>query len=279
MSGSQLTPVSYIGKTILGIIREIEAYTAVTPIYDTASTINAKRSVVPSLVPTALPTIGYFGIGIGGSQNVTGQNLSEPTPVLMTNMDLYTPIPFRCVPVASDLTATEQAVYRIRVRQTINGADYFCYYLKLLTINQATVQVTQTNTTTGIQTPYTLEYTNLTPTAPPIVANGGSPTNTGIEVNVAVTATLPVTGAEVVEAITVLYAGNLTYAQISEIGIYSGQDQSVTGLDVNGNAITYTEAVLAQLNLHYTWQGDSFSDVNTVTNYQIALGSGSLLLL
>ena len=249
-----------------------------TPVYDTASSLNAKYNIGPSLTPSSLPAIAYFGIGIGGAFNIDTGNLSQPYPVLTTNMDLYTPIPFRCVPVEQDLSATELANYRMRVRKTINGADYFLYYLKRITYNQTTVQLTETDPVTGLQTPYTLDYSNLNPQHP-TVNSIGTVTSTVTEVNASVTSTLPLTGAEVTEVINVLYAGDLRYAKISEIGLYSGQDQNFSGLDASGAAINYTEAILAQLNMQYCWLGDDYSNPTRASNYQVVQGSGDLLLL
>lgn len=252
MSGTtSIVPVSQIGNTILGVIRQLEASTGLAPTYDLNSTLNSKYGVAQTLVPTSPTTVKYFGIGIGGAFNVSSGNLSQPYPVLSTNMDLYTPIPFRCVPVAQDLTAGERANYRMRVRRTINGDDYFLYYLKLLTYNQTRAQITETDPISGLQTPYTLDYSNLTPAHPTVDANGRL-TSTVAEVNVSVTSTLPLTGAEVAESINVLYAGDLRYAKISEIGLYSGRDKVISGLDGAGQQISYTEAILAQLNAQYT---------------------------
>ncbi|CAK9254163.1 unnamed protein product [Sphagnum jensenii] len=102
---------------------------------------------------------------------------------------------------------------------------------------------------------------------------------TNVEVNVSVTSTLPITGAEVAQSVNVIYGGDLRYAKISELGLYSGQDRVVSGVDVNGNPVSYTEAVLAQLNAQYTWNGDDFSSPRRVSSYQISHGSGNLLLL
>ena len=280
MSGTitSLTPISQIGKTILGIERELYAYSGLTPVYDTASTLNAKYQVAQTLTPTSLPTIKYFGIGIGGAFNVDNSNLSQPYPVEKVNMDLYQPIPFQMVPVEQDLTAIERANYRIRVQKTVNGVTYWCYYLKLLTYNNNTLQVTETNPTTGLQTPYTLDYANLNPVQP-TVNSSGTVTSAVTEVNVSVTSTLLVTGAEVTEVINILYGGDLRYAKISELGLYSGQDQSIASTDGNGNAISYTEAVLAQLNVGYTWLGSDLSNPTASSSFQIVQGSGSLLII
>ena len=270
---TSITPISQIGKTILGITRELYAYSGLNPVYDLASSLNAKYQIGQTLAPTALPAIGYFGIGIGGCYNVDSGNLSQPYPVLTTNMDLYTPIPFRCVPIEQDLTPLERASYRMRVQKTINGSAYFLYYLKTITYNQTTVQLKETNPVTALQSPYTLDYTNLNPTQP-TVSTSGTITSTATEVNASVTSTLLLTGAEVTEVINVLYAGDLRYAKISEIGLYSGQDQLFT----NGS-VTYTEAMLAQLNMQYTGLGDNYSNPARSSSYQIVQGSGALLLI
>ena len=273
-----LTPISQIGKTLLGTIRELYAYSGLTPVYNTAATLNAKYGVAQTLIPTSLPPVAYFCIGIGGCYNVSSGNLSQPYPVLATNMDLYIPIPFRCVPVDQDLTPTERARYRMRVRKTIGGSDYYLYYLKTITFNQSTVQLTETDPVTSLESPYMLDYSNLNP-AHPTVSTSGLVTSAATEVNATVTSTLQLTGAEVTEAINVLYNGDLRYARVSELGLYSGQDRSIVGTDVSGNPLNYVEAVHAQLNMAYNWNGDDYSTASRVSNYQIVQGSGDLLLL
>jgi hypothetical protein len=277
-STTSLAPVSQIGKTILGIQRELYAYSGLVQPYDTATTLNAKYSVAQTVTPTSPPKVLYFGIGIGGSFNVDSSNLSQPHGVRDTNMDLYTPIPFRCVPIAQDLTTTERALYRMRVRKTISGSDYYCYYLKVATYNESTVQLTSTDPVTALQSPYVIDYTNLNPT-PPAVNTSGLETSAATEVNASVTTTLPLTGMEVTEVINVLYAGDLRRASISEIGLYSGQDQVISATDANGNAFSYLEAIFAQLNMHYTALGDNWSNPARTSSYQIVQGSGKLLLL
>ena len=275
---TSLTPISQIGKTILGVTRELYAYSGLTPVYNTAASLNAKYGVGQSLTPTSLPPVGYFGIGIGGCFNVDSLSLTQPYPVLTTNMDLYTPIPFRCVPIEQDLTTLERAMYRMRVRRTIGGADYYLYYLKVITYNQTTVQLTETDPVTGLQSPYVLDYSNLNPTHPTMNTSGVM-TSTVTEVNASVTSTLPLTGAEVTEVINVLYAGDLRYAKISEIGLYAGQDRVIAGTDATGGTINYTEAVWATLNMQYNWLGDDYSNPGRSSNYSIVQGSGDLLLL
>ena len=269
---------AYTQKTILGTIRELWSYAGLSPNYDISSTLNSKYGVFPSLTPSSLPIAQYFGIGIGGSVNVNNSNLSEAIPPSMTDMDLYSPLPFRCVPIEQDLTPAEQALYRMRTKITVNGSQYFAYYLKLLTYTDSSVKLTTTNPTTNLETPYALDYADLTPTSPSITTNGVITANAN-EVNISVTASLPITGVEVIEAVNVLYNGDLRYAKISELGIYSGRDQSVTGIDGNGNPLTYTEAILAQLNIKRTSLGTDFSNPNMAQTFTVRLGSGDLLLV
>ena len=217
-------------------------------------------------------------LGIGGCFNVDSSNLTEAYPVQSTNMDLYTPIPFQCVPVEQDLSATVRANYRMRRRMTINGNDYFLYYLKLITYNQSTVQLTETDPVTKLQSPYVLDYADLNPTHP-TTGSGGTITSSATEINAGVTCTLPLTGAEVTSVINILYNGDMRRAKISEIGLYSGQDRVISGLNASGGTVSYTEAVLAQLNMACNTLGDDWSNPARTSSYQIIQGSGDLILM
>ena len=276
---SNLAPTFRMEKTILASARELQLCTGRTPAYDPKTTLNTLYNVFPSLLPIApqYPTIQYFGIGINGFTNINDSNLSQPNEVSSTDMNLYTQIPFRCVPVEQDLTPTERAQYRLRVLRTINGNDYYCYYLKMITYNDSAVQITQTDPTTNLQKAYVVDYSNLTPTVPTSQLNGVISSST-TEVNTTVSANLPVTGAEVVEAISVLY-NNLQYARVSEVGIYSGVDAMVTGTDANNNPITYTEAAFVQMASHYCYLGTDLSSTTSTYDFATLIGNGDVILL
>ena len=87
------------------------------------------------------------------------------------------------------------------------------------------------------------------------------------------------TGAEVTEAINVLYNGDLRYAKVSELGLFSGEDQTVTGADGNNVAMTYTEAVFVQLALHYCYLGTDLSNAAATEDFALTLGSADTLFL
>ncbi len=279
MSGSSYTytPLGRSVKTLLGSTNDLELQLGLTPIYDINSTLNRKYNIAMTQ-PTTHPQIKYFGIGIGGTLNVSGTNLSQPQEVSVTDMDLYTPLPFRCVPATQDLTAIEQMQYRMRVPTMIGGVAYICYYLKLLSVAAATAAYTLVNATTGVQTPYVLDYTNLTPTPPATTVNGQIST-TAQDINVSSSAALPLLGTEVIEAVSALYAGDLRYAKISEIGIYSGTDASVTATNSSNVTFTYTESLMTQLSIHTTMNGIDMSSPSATFNQQFVFAGGSIVLV
>ena len=123
--------------------------------------INHKRNVYPVTLPANQPTLKYFGVGINGFYNINDSNLAQPYQPSEENMDLYAPIPFRCVPVADDLDAETRALYRMRTRETIGGDDYFCYWLKMITFPNPAIDVVRVDLITGEETPYVFDNTNL----------------------------------------------------------------------------------------------------------------------
>lgn len=69
----------------------------------------------------------YFMVGNGASSTSVPGKYYNPKNY---ETKLYNPIPFRMVPVASDLSPTEQAKYAFRKVETFNGVQYAAYYAK-----------------------------------------------------------------------------------------------------------------------------------------------------
>lgn len=270
------TPTSRTAKTILGVQRQIEALTSVAPIDDAATTLNTKYSVEAATVLNNPSKILYFGVGIKGFYNVGDGTLSEPNEVRSTNMDLYQPLPIRCVPFEQDLTSTERADYRMRQVITVGADQYVCYWLKKLTVLDATVQFTQSDSE-GVEQPYVIDYGNLSPT-PPDPAVQGVVDASANTVNVSAAHQLLVQGSEIQEAINVLYAGDMRYAKISELGLYMGEDQVVSAVDFNATPFNYTEAIFTQLALHHTWNGIDLSAPDSHFTENYAFTSESMVL-
>lgn len=265
-------------KTLACALYEMQAISNVAPRYLTDTTLNSKYNNFPTTLPSAPPKLAFFGIGVNGFKNLNDQNLQAPFIPSSEDLDLYAPLPFRCVPVGSDLTPTVAANYRMRVRKIINGEAYWCYYLKKIAYVANSVQIISTNLTTGVNTILAdLDPTNLTPT--PTVTSAEGNTTATTKVSVSLTASVQITGAEVIEAINVLYGGNLLKSVISEIGIYTGNDQTATLSDGLGGTFSGHEVMFASLAYHYTSLPTPFQNPKRIENIALQLSASSSFLI
>lgn len=215
-------------------------------------TINNYLNIFPNTSPKAMPKLRYFGIGIKGCYNADDGILVSAFNPKRTNMNLFQPVPIRCRPVDEDLSAAERKNYRLRIRKTINGNDYFLYYLKVLTFAD-TIKYKQINPVTGAEKEYSLNSSYLEPTPEKQGADATITTSTA-QVVAYCNAQVAVEASEILEYINAMY-GDSRYARVSEIGFFTGDDQEVTGSTSQGASVTYTEAMYVQLYNHLTNTG------------------------
>lgn len=264
-------------NTILGLENQLRAQMNAGFVDRLDTTINAKRNVQPLVLPENNPTLKYFGIGINGYYNVNDSTLSQPYLASVENMDLYTPLPFRCVPVDADLDETTRLNYRMRTRETYDGDDYFCYWLKMITFPDTAIDVTQVNLLNNSETPYVFDPANLSPT--PIATNGVDTVDDATaKVIVAMDGIVQVTGEEIQEAIEVIHGGDYRLARISEFGFYTGEDQTVSTLDAVGASFDMIEAIYAQLATHRTTTGVDMSDPASVLEESVIYRNADSLI-
>lgn len=267
-----------LSKTLVCALYEMQAISKVDPLYLPNTTLNYKYNNNPTVLPNNPPKLAYFGIGTRGFKNLDDANLAAPFIPSSKNLDIYSPLPFRVVPIDQDLTTAERANYRMRVLKTINGSQYWCYYLKKVLFIDNRVKIIQTDLTTSAETALTsLDPADLTPT--PMNTSAEGVTSTDSKISVALTASLQITGAEVIEAVNVMFGGNLLRAVVSELGVYVGDDQDVAMSDGVGGSFTGQEAIFASLAYHYTSLGTSFSTPSRVENIQLRLNSSSAFLV
>ncbi len=261
---------SGVTTTILGVLNQFHAFTNLkyTAMHET--TLNYKYGVLNSSeyqVPKYAPTLKYFGIGTRGYQNIDLQQSALPYPGDARCMDLYSPIPIRCVRYADldeILPLSERAKYRMMVKQTIDGVEYACFYLKLIEFND-TVEIVKKDAD-GTVTEYPLAPdTWLTPEPPDLNQIGGN-INTNINrIIVRATGSCRVDHDEIMEAVKIIHNGNMDFARISEIGyytgydvrFYNGQDLDDTpdgGESIDDSIINY-EAAYVQLAKHHCFRG------------------------
>lgn len=264
-------------NTILGLENQLRAQmnAGFTSRLDT--TINTKRNVQALILPDNNPTLKYFGIGINGYYNVNDSTLSQPYLASVENMDLYQPIPFRCVPVAQDLDPTTMLNYRMRTRETFDNEDYFCYWLKMITFPDNAIDITQVNLLNNQETPYVFDPANLSPT--PIPTNGiDTIDDATAKIIVSMDGLVQVTGVEIAEAIEIIHGGDYRLARISEFGFYTGEDQSVTAQDANSIDFTMTESIYTQLATHRTTTGVDMSDPASVLEESVIYRNSDSLI-
>lgn len=267
-------------KTTLGEINSVEARLPGTYPILPNTTLNTKYNVFPNLtdIVTDAPPLAYFGIGIWGFYNTGDRTQCKPYLPKPEELDLYEPIPFRCVPIDEDLSTAERNQYRMRVEKSIGGNRYWCYYLKKLEILDNSSQVIRIDPTTGLELPYEFSADYLYP-KPTIAEDSGVQDGALTEVVVRKRARAVITGSEIYEAINVLYDGDLTMAKVSEWGLYSGIDHQVTGYDAAGVGFQYTESIYAQLNYKICNTGTGIQSAKYRGARIFTLGNGRALTI
>lgn len=246
-----------------------------------STTINTKRVNLGDVIPTngEKPVIQYVGIGVNGFYHEDDGWKSRPYFPSPENMDLYYPIPFRVVPLQADLTGSEQAQYRMRtIIQDNEGESWVAYWLKKIVYGQDVSVDVKKVFPDGTEADYDFtahaaDFLHPTPskTYSPDLSNEN---NTIVKVSV--TGTCTISNAEVMEAVNILYNGDLNYAKISEFGLYSGLDlPNVT----TESGATYTESIYTQLAVHRCTNGNDISDPDAEIAEEIKFHSGALTIL
>lgn len=249
--------VSFVTTTLLGSHLGLSNLLPVP--YDELSecTLNTHLSVATSeSIGSALPKLRYFGVGIAGGYNADDTILFSCYNPSRQNMNLYSLIPIRCVPVDEDLSDSERALYRLRVRKTFNGTQYFLYYLKCLTFAEGiSFKRISTDYTTSV---ISLDPTNLSPT--PVKSSTNATAATAESVIASCDAQMALSSDEILEYINVAYNGDTRYARISEVGFFAGVDKAIPATTGAGNtAISLTESLNTKLCVHCTLGGMTMS--------------------
>lgn len=276
-------PTRHTAKTILRSARDVESALPIPITNDTRSTLNSYYNVGPDEVPSigVIPKIITFGVGIGGRRNSDDGNLTEPVLPLADNMNLYTPIPIVVRPLENDLTPTEreQGGYCMRVPTTLSdGNPYVLYYLKKLIIPSTGVEFKRKNPITGNEEPYVLDYSKLQPTPPVGSINGVTAANLA-DINVSNLVTATISGSEIANSINIMYNGDMRYATISEIGLFSGTFKNLIGQDHTGTNFSYEETIMTQLNVHTTWNGSDMSDPLSTKSITYRVGKADVVVV
>ena len=248
---------SGVCTTILGVLNQFQAFTDLRYNALPATTLNAKYGVNYTDAPVTTPALKYFGIGTRGFQNIDQQQSAMPYPGDARCMDLYSPLPFRCIPVEEEhrLSETERGKYRMRVVQTINGQQYACYYLKLIDFATDAVEIIKKDAD-GHETPFIMDADSwLRPNPPSLMQTGGAIDANTNRIIVRATGVCRVTHEEIMEAVSVIHNGDSNFARISELGYYTGCDTPECSFISGGVTVNYTEAEFVQLAKMHCFRG------------------------
>lgn len=266
---------SHVCTTELGRINQLSASVATKFLQLDDTTLNAKYGIKRDFQIKTYPRIRYFGIGIRGCACISSESgIMQPYVPSPSNMDLYQPIPFRCIPV-TEAGSVDLSKYRMLVVTEINGTKYLQCWLKLLEFETDTPKLT--SVTNGKEQSWTMDTSNLYPT--PVALNPTDVSSSiGTRTEVSVTAIRRVTGAEVCEVMNVMYGGDLRKARISEFGLYSGVETTNALSDINaGNQ--FAEAGYVQLASHMCTVGHDLSDEKSVLEERCIIENGALIQL
>lgn len=98
------------------------------------TTLNEKFNILVSqpIPDDTFPRLKYIAIGKGGS-DIIDDSEYKFSKHSAADAALFEHIPFIVRPVTMDLLPQERSNYRFRVVQNIDGVDYACYYLKIIT--------------------------------------------------------------------------------------------------------------------------------------------------
>ncbi|MCP4394480.1 MAG: hypothetical protein GY804_09485 [Alphaproteobacteria bacterium] len=240
---------------------------------DPRITLNTLHNAHAGIAGIGYPDINCFIIGIEGEYNVDSTNRSECYYPDGGELGLYKQIPFRVVPVDEDLTENERQLYRLRERKIIDTEEYFLYWAKVMELSDY-VELTKTLSDNSTM-PYDLDPSQLTP-QPTKLPSGGGAINTET-INAGTEGILTVTGPEVLEAIKIIYDGDLRIAKISEFGICSGIDTTVTGSGATGE-VTYTESLDTKLINKTCCVGIPVNQPSSIEKRKIIIGSNRTII-
>jgi len=241
-------------RTIYGNALQTAALRDKIHVVSEHSSLNEKFQVLPSEVSTNRPVVKYFAIGRGGHVNFTGEggvSLVKSRPHRARDAALFQHLPFVMRELDNDLPPVERANYALRTTETINGVEYFCYYLKRLTDDNEPI-LSELNTvrdgSVNIE-PFIPTPNDLSP-IPVDIPSEGFTAGTGDTLSV--TSTLSVdfntTDAEYLLEVCRIRFNDESYATISEIAICSGEDFN-TPANNQGANYNLLEAIAVQVSI------------------------------
>jgi len=231
--------------------------------------LNEKFGIAESEIqPAGYPDLGYLHIGVNGTGHVadgSGTSLPIRYAHYADHASLFRAIPFVMRPVANDLSPAERSRYRLRVKQTYNSIEYWCYYLLKIDFEAGLPSIFARDTD-GNETAFTPSAAMQNP------ARVHSPTDQAapLSENVLITESYFDISLDSTDISNLRDVGDIILGQenftIDEIGVVSAYD--VAGFTNEG--ASYTEVVTAEIMYHM----ETLSPVGPTTpdiNWKLAI--------
>lgn len=226
---------------LLGLPYTPVDHTTLNELFDVQSGVVAPNGVAP--------TMQYLAIGDGGHQDATtSDGLSYPMLVNHGPRDcaLINHIPFVLREVTDDLGSAQQSQYGLRKAVTINGTNYYAYYLRKIDLTNVNVDLLQNTVSDGTttSTPWVPTTANLHPN-PVLPSSTGVVTASGDYVSVQTILTVTLSESDIAELLNVaqIMHGNSNAAIISEAALVAGTPMPISAQSSGGGTITITEVV------------------------------------
>jgi len=221
------------------------------------TTLNEKFNIQSGVAPAVgeSPNVRYLVIGNMGHYTIKADDGSDETAnVLHRSNDaaLYNGIPFVVREPNDDLPADRRGQYCLRTQETYFGKPYIVYYGRRISMTGVRPQLLEITVVDGIiQTEQYIPTINDLNPKPPKIPNSG--TVIGSNKTISASAIVKVNlSAEEIREITNAHRIRTNSNRspiISEIGLCSGVDKTVSSSGTGGPSFQYSEVIACQVNV------------------------------
>lgn len=245
--------------TIVGMIRQSCEYFGIPVTILPNTTLNQKLGIFADEVLNSTDVLRtrYLAVGNGGhdftiSSRPGRKKKWKSLGHNRTHTGLFNQVPWVLRLLEDDLTPEQRLRYRLRRVETHGGLRYAAYYLRVLDLTETTVKAELRHVEDGVTTsrPYVPMLEHLSP-VPDTLVTGEEVTTSGDYAAVSSLVKFHMTPEDVQEFITAvnIIEGEEGLATISEIGVCSGVDRTLSGEFIGGTQ-AYTEAIAVQIMNH-----------------------------
>lgn len=251
-----------VRRTAIGIALQAAKLTGRPYDYPKYTTLNEALAINETLHQdlTTLPNLGYLAIGRGAHrhhiEDQSGLDVIDAIPHETTDTGLFMQLPFVMRQLNNDLSPEDRRDYALRRKETHNGEDYWCYYLKRIKFDKVAPEIFHDNTQDGVTTSRPFAYTSndLNPVPPELPPEGVVVTSADV-IRISSKFQLHFDERDTSELYNVMRIKyNSKSAVISELAICSGTDKEVS-IEIAGGNAKMKEAigvqVIAFISTHY----------------------------